>query len=60
MSEQHFPALDSHAIGETKEALHAYSSVLGAWLKTCRPNLIKLWTEFLTAGREYMLEVKSA
>ena len=43
MTTQRFPSLDAHAIGGTREALHAYSRVVGAWLKTCRPVRKHWW-----------------
>jgi hypothetical protein len=43
MTVQHFPILDPFSVSETKDALHAYSRVLGAWLKTCRPARKHWW-----------------
>ena len=69
MTTQHFPSLDAHAIGGTKDALHAYSRVVGAWLKTCqpvrkhwwhtslRPSLSGLSTGVIYAGVDIELEL---
>lgn len=35
--------LDPAAIAPTREALHDYARVLGAWLKTCRPRRKHWW-----------------
>ena len=43
MTTQHFPSLDAHAISGTRDALHAYSRVVGAWLKTCQPKRKHWW-----------------
>ena len=43
MTTQHFPSLDAHVIGGTRDALHAYSRVVGAWLKTCQPKRKHWW-----------------
>ena len=43
MTTQHYPSLDAYAIGGTKEALHAYSRVVGAWLKTSQPKRKHWW-----------------
>lgn len=39
----HLPALERDAFGSTKEALHGYAKVLGAWLKTCRRKRKHWW-----------------
>lgn len=43
MNTQRFPELDSDAITDTRSALHAYSKVLGGWLKNCRPRRKHWW-----------------
>jgi len=43
MTAQRFPSLDAHAITGTKDALHAYARVVGAWLKTCQPKRKHWW-----------------
>jgi hypothetical protein len=43
MTLQNFPSLDPSAITPTRDALHAYSRVLGAWLKTCQPKRKHWW-----------------
>jgi hypothetical protein len=40
---QSFPELDSGAMTGTRNALHAYSRILGAWLKSCRPSRKHWW-----------------
>ncbi len=37
------PALDLASIAETRDALHAYSRVLGGWLKSSRPRRKHWW-----------------
>ena len=43
MTAQHFPNLDQNDFVETRNALHAYSRVLGDWLKACRPKRKHWW-----------------
>jgi hypothetical protein len=43
MATKRFPSLDALAIVETRDALHAYSRILGAWLKSCRPKRKHWW-----------------
>ena len=43
MKSLHLPALSSSEIAETKNALHAYCAVMGAWLKTSRPKRKHWW-----------------
>lgn len=43
MTEHGFPVLDPDVIAETRSALHAYSRVLGAWLKAMRPRRKHWW-----------------
>ena len=69
MTIQNFPNLDPSAITGTRDALHAYSRVLGAWLKTChpkrkhwwhaslRPSLSGLTTGVIHAGVDIELEL---
>ncbi len=69
MSTQHFPRLDDTALVPTRDALHAYSRVLGHWLKTCRskrkhwwhaslrPSLRGLTTGPIHAGLSFELEL---
>jgi hypothetical protein len=69
MAIQQFPNLDPPAITGTRDALHAYSRVLGAWSKTChpkrkhwwhaslRPSLSGLTTGVIHAGIDIELEL---
>jgi hypothetical protein len=62
MAEYDFPALDAAALVDTREACHAYASVLGDWTASCRsrrkhwwqlslrPSLRGLTTEMIHAG----------
>ena len=43
MAIQRFPELDPDAVKETRDALHAYSRVLGGWLKATRPRRKHWW-----------------
>ncbi|RZV34571.1 MAG: hypothetical protein EX272_12485 [Chromatiales bacterium] len=43
MPMRRFPELDSDEIGVTRDALHAYSKVLGDWLKTVRSKRKHWW-----------------
>jgi hypothetical protein len=66
---QTFPALDIYSMTDTRDALHAYSRVLGSWLKTCRPSrkhwwhaslrpsLMGLTTGVMHAGIDFELEL---
>ena len=38
-----YPRLRIDDIGATRDALHAYSSILGGWLKSCRPRRKHWW-----------------
>ena len=38
-----FPDIDPAAVGPTRDALHDYARVLGAWLKACRPRRSHWW-----------------
>ena len=42
-SPMRLPELERDALGGTKDALHAYAKILGAWLKTCRPRRKHWW-----------------
>ena len=67
-----FPELDSDAIADTREALHAYARVLGDWLKSARarrkhwwhaslrPSLRGLATGAVRAGPGFELEIDLA
>jgi len=43
MTTRRFPTLDASAMTETRDALHAYSKILGSWLKACRPQRKHWW-----------------
>lgn len=43
MAIQRFPPLEELAIRETRDALHAYSRILGAWLKSYRSKRKHWW-----------------
>ena len=43
MSQNDFPALDPQALADTRDACHAYASVLGAWTASCRPRRKHWW-----------------
>lgn len=43
MKNRNFPQLDPSGADDTRKALHAYSRVLGAWLKSCRPKRKHWW-----------------
>jgi hypothetical protein len=43
MTKQHFPVLDLNTMTNTRDALHAYSRVLGAWCKKCHPRRKHWW-----------------
>lgn len=43
MHEPWFPAFDHDSMVQTRKALHAYSRVLGAWLRNCRPRRKHWW-----------------
>lgn len=69
MSTQHLPPLDDPALDHTRDALHAYSRVLGAWLTafrkkrkhwwhaSLRPSLKGLTTGVVHGGVEFELEL---
>ena len=38
-----FPSLQDPGISNTRDAIHAYSKILGDWLKTCRPKRKHWW-----------------
>jgi len=38
-----FPSLDAGALEPTRDALHAYSRILGDWVKTCRSRRKHWW-----------------
>ena len=43
MSSTQLPTLDPETLRDTRQALHAYSKVLGAWLKSVRPRRKHWW-----------------
>lgn len=43
MATPHFPRLDDTGFEQTRDALHAYSRVLGDWLKSCRHKRKHWW-----------------
>ena len=43
MAEHDFPSLDAAALVETREACHAYASVLGDWMTSCRTRRKHWW-----------------
>jgi len=43
MTTQHFPDLDLRSFTATRDALHAYTRVLGDWTKSCRPKRKHWW-----------------
>ncbi len=43
MATKHFPLLDEQTIAATRDGLHAYSRILGAWLKSCRTKRKHWW-----------------
>ncbi len=69
MSRRSFPDLDVDEFSTTRDALHAYAGVLGAWASTCRgrrkhwwhaslrPSLVGLTTGVVDAGTNYELEL---
>jgi len=69
MGTLNFPVLEPRSILDTRAALHAYSRVLGAWLKksrarrkhwwhaSLRPSLMGLCTGVLDAGVDFELEL---
>ena len=69
MSEVRFPRLEAGAFGVTRDALHAYSKVLGGWLKMARPyrkhwwhsslclSLTGLTTGIVRGGRDFEIEL---
>ena len=69
MTSDPFPALDPAAIQDTRDALHAWSRVLGGWLKqsrarrkhfwhaSLRPSLTGLSSGVVRAGTDFELEL---
>ncbi|MDH3693331.1 MAG: DUF5996 family protein [Gammaproteobacteria bacterium] len=69
MHSQHFPKLDISTIAPTRNALHAYSQILGAWLKdyntkrkhwwhaSLRPSLNGLTTGVVREGIDFEIEL---
>lgn len=69
MTERTFPALDPVAISATRDALHAWSRVLGGWLKSARarrkhwwhaslrPTVRGLGTGVVHAGADFDIEL---
>ncbi|MDH3663187.1 MAG: DUF5996 family protein [Alphaproteobacteria bacterium] len=69
MVTKRFPDLNSSAIGSTRDALHAYARLLGAWLKNCRPKRKHWWhaslrpslngltTGVFSAGSDFEIEL---
>ena len=69
MKTPQFPALDPMAIGSTRDALHAYARLLGAWLKNSRPKRKHWWhaslrpslngltTGVISAGADFEIEL---
>lgn len=69
MATRGFPELEGDAMRATRDALHAYSRVLGGWLKTMRPrrkhwwhaslrpSLAGLTTGIVRAGADFELEL---
>jgi hypothetical protein len=43
MTTRRFPPIEDVSMAPTRDALHAYARVLGAWLKTCRPRRKHWW-----------------
>lgn len=43
MKARHFPALEPGRIAVTRDALHAWSRVVGDWLESCRPRRKHWW-----------------
>lgn len=43
MPHENYPVLDAAALAATRDALHAYAQVLGAWAKHCRPKRKHWW-----------------
>lgn len=43
MTNHELPLLDAEVIGPTRDALHAYSHILGDWAKTCRARRKHWW-----------------
>ena len=69
MTPHRFPKLDAGAVAMTRDALHAYSRVMGAWLKairarrkhwwhaSLRPSLFGLTTGVVRAGVDFEVEL---
>jgi len=70
MTTQHFPDLDAASIGDTRNAIHAYTQVLGDWLGsslprrkhwwqlTVRPSIEGISTGLVQAGIDFELELQ--
>ncbi len=43
MANHNFPALDASALGDTRDACHAYAGVLGGWTTSCRQRRKHWW-----------------
>ncbi len=43
MANHNFPKLDDTDLVDTREACHAYASVLGGWTASCRPRRKHWW-----------------
>ena len=43
MATKHFPPLDEPGFVATRDALHSYARILGAWLKSCRSKRKHWW-----------------
>lgn len=66
------PCLDPDDISSTRDALHAYSRILGAWCKSCRPRRKHWWhaslrpslqgltTGVMHAGIDFEMEINLA
>jgi hypothetical protein len=70
MTKKHFPVLDMNTMADTRDAVHAYSRVLGAWCKafhprrkhwwhaSLRPSLAGLTTGVIHADVDFELELR--
>ena len=70
MTTQYFPGLDAGAIGDTRNAVHTYSQVLGDWLGsslprrkhwwqlTVHPSIAGISTGLVQAGIDFELELE--
>lgn len=69
MTTDNFPKLDPEFINGTRDALHAYSRILGGWASSCRPKRKHWWhaslrpslngltTGIIRAGIDFELEL---